>query len=56
MPCILLYLDLFPAEELSSEFTLILLPVSDPVVLIYGLLPVADNGLFTVPNTPVGFG
>lgn len=33
-----------------------LLPVSEPAGLIHGLLPVADNGLFTVPNTPVGFG
>lgn len=49
-------LDLFPAGELSSEFTLLLLPVSDPALRIYGLLPVADKGLFTAPNTPVGLG
>ena len=49
-------LDRFPVEGFSSEFTLILLPVSAPVLLTYGFLPVADKGLFTAPSTPAGFG
>lgn len=46
----------FPVEGFISEFTLILLPVSAPVLLTYGFLPVADKGLFTAPSTPAGFG